>query len=142
LALWSNYPYQAQARKCNSTALKIKNSPAYLTGYKYVKAGDVAAIMKAVDEGVVSAALYSECPEFRFYNGAIIQDSTGACATQGVDHAINIVGYGTESGIDYWLVRNSWDTIWGDAGYAKIERGKNVLRLETHVAQIQIQLAK
>ena len=33
------------------------------------------------------------------------------------------VGYGTEDGTDYWLVKLSWGTTWGDAGFMKIERG-------------------
>ena len=34
-----------------------------------------------------------------------------------------IVGYGTDenSGLDYWLCKNSWSTTWGDYGYVKIE---------------------
>ena len=47
------------------------------------------------------------------------------------DHEVVIVGYGTESGIDYWIVRNSWNTNWGENGYFKIKRGVNQCQIES-----------
>lgn len=46
-------------------------------------------------------------------------------------HAVKIVGWGTESGSDYWLVANSWNTNWGDEGFFKISRGDNQCGIET-----------
>jgi len=39
------------------------------------------------------------------------------------NHAVVITGWGTENGIDYWKVRNSWGSDWGDNGYIKVKRG-------------------
>ena len=46
------------------------------------------------------------------------------------DHAISLVGYGTESGTKYWIGRNSWGTFWGYEGYFRLVRGTNNLGIE------------
>merc|ERR1719183_299712 len=46
-------------------------------------------------------------------------------------HAVKVIGWGTESGTDYWLVANSWATTWGDQGFFKIKRGVDECNIET-----------
>jgi len=53
-----------------------------------------------------------------YESGVYPAESCGAT----IDHAVVLVGYGTDDGQDYYLVRNSWGESWGDGGYIKIER--------------------
>ena len=39
------------------------------------------------------------------------------------------IGYGTEDGDDYWLVKNSWGSGWGGSGYIKLVAGKDLCGL-------------
>jgi len=50
-----------------------------------------------------------------------------------IDHIMEITGWGESAdGSKYWVVRNSWGTYWGVAGWFKLERGKNSLLIEEH----------
>jgi len=63
------------------------------------------------------------------YTGGIFNDTTGA---MGLDHEIEIVGYGSENGVPYWLCRNSWGTYWGENGWFRVIRGTNNLGIEAN----------
>jgi hypothetical protein len=52
-----------------------------------------------------------------YYESGIINDES--CGER-TNHAIVAVGWGTEDGEDYFIVRNSWGASWGDDGYGKI----------------------
>ena len=59
---------------------------------------------------------------FGEYSGGVY----AGCTSTDTNHAVTVVGYGTEDGVDYWLVKNSWGDSWGDSGYIKVQRGVNM----------------
>ena len=50
--------------------------------------------------------------------------------------AVELIGYGTENGEDYWLVKNSWNEEWGDGGTFKIARGNDECGIESSASAI------
>lgn len=69
--------------------------------------------------GSVTAA-FTVYEDFLTYKSGIYTHKSGSALG---GHAVKIVGYGNESGQNYWLVANSWNSDWGDNGYFKIAEG-------------------
>lgn len=66
--------------------------------------------------------------DFMDYSEGIYTSTTCKNGASDVNHAVLAVGYGTDNdtGMDYWIVKNSWGTEWGDKGFFKIERNVNM----------------
>ncbi|XP_065215930.1 procathepsin L-like [Planococcus citri] len=69
-------------------------------------------------------AVINDSPSFKGYNGGIYKDEE--CGKSAGEHNVLIVGYNEEKGEKYWIVKNSWGEDWGDKGYIKIARDKNI----------------
>ncbi|CAL5204696.1 unnamed protein product [Lathyrus oleraceus] len=111
-----DYPYRAVDGKCDQN--KKNARVVTIDDYEQVPANDELALKKAVANQPISVAIEAAGREFQLYVSGIF---TGKCGTS-LDHGVAAVGYGTENGVDYWIVRNSWGKSWGEAGYVKMER--------------------
>jgi C1A family cysteine protease len=113
------YPYEGTQSTCryNSSKVVFKN-----LGWVSLTANDNVRLAAAVATRPVSAAVQADASVFQFYTGGII-DGT-ACGTS-LNHGILIVGYGTENGKDYWIIKNSWGTSWGEGGYVRIAKNNS-----------------
>lgn len=93
-----------------------------LEEYGTVK-GDDAIMAEIYARGPVSAYINALCLEDPVYTGGVIMYDT--CTTTSTNHAIQLNGWGTENGTDYWIGRNSWGTYWGEQGFFRVVRGGN-----------------
>uniref|UniRef100_A0A3Q0SEZ4 Cathepsin L.1 n=1 Tax=Amphilophus citrinellus TaxID=61819 RepID=A0A3Q0SEZ4_AMPCI len=116
-----SYPYEAKDGQCRYNP---GNIGAKCTGYVDVNKGDEDALKEAVATiGPVSVAIDASRPSFQFYNSGIYDEP--ACSSTSLSHAMLVVGYGTENGQDYWLVKNSFGLGWGENGYIRMSRNKS-----------------
>jgi cathepsin L len=117
----ASYPYTGQDGKCHATT---KDVGATLKSWVDIPANDEKALQDAVaSKGPVSVAIDATF-FLQFYNGGIFNDPI--CTATSLNHGVTAVGYGSENGKDYWLVKNSWGASWGEKGYFRMLRGKNL----------------
>jgi len=102
-----------------------KNLAKYQTGAKVsnvvvARKCDTTTLKQMIHQyGHAMISVYAGTP-FDNYRGQVLE----TCRNDvGTNHAVLAVGYGTENGVDYWLVKNSWGDRWGESGYIKIKVG-------------------
>merc|ERR1712226_512998 len=98
---YDSYPYVSGSTKKAETELTAALS-------------QVGPVGIAIDAGGIG---------FQLYSGGVYVSNT--CSSSRLNHAVTAVGYGNLDGQDYFTVKNSWGTGWGDAGYILMARGRN-----------------
>lgn len=89
-----------------------------------LESGNEYALQEAVSKvGPIAVYIYSNIPSFLMLKDEVFYHPDCVNAKT-FDHAVLVVGYGTQNGQDYWLIKNSWGTSWGVQGYGKIARNK------------------
>jgi KDEL-tailed cysteine endopeptidase len=119
ITLEEDYQYQAANQTCQADSYQPVGR---ISGYVDVPENSSAQLKAAVAQQPVSVAIDAGSFAFQFYISGVLDDSE--CGTQ-LSHGVLAVGYGNEDGKDYWLVKNSWGTWWGEEGYVKIFRQDN-----------------
>ncbi|KAK4477020.1 hypothetical protein RD792_016222 [Penstemon davidsonii] len=111
-----DYPYRATDGTCDQYRKNAK--VVSIDNYEDVPEDDEQSLKKAVAHQPISVAIEAGGRAFQLYHSGVF---TGHCGTA-LDHGVTAVGYGTENGKDYWIVRNSWGPSWGENGYIRLER--------------------
>ncbi|CAF1438778.1 unnamed protein product [Adineta steineri] len=119
----SSYPYTAVDQTCvfNPTETTVQ-----VCDFVDIASGDEVALQQAVATiGPISVAIDAGRSSFQFYQSGVYNEPTCLQRIFELDHAVLLIGYGTDGNHDYWLVKNSWSTDWGDQGYMKMTRNQN-----------------
>ncbi|KAK8913935.1 Oryzain alpha chain [Platanthera zijinensis] len=111
-----DYPYQVRDGRCD---IYRRNAHVVtIDGYEDVPANDEKSLQEAVANQPVSVAIEGSGRAFQLYSSGIFSEKCGV----NLDHGVTAVGYGVENGKEYWIVKNSWGTDWGEDGYIRLAR--------------------
>ena len=118
----SAYPYTGRRGLCRAN--RCSPAPnAKIAGYANVATNE-NALGAALDRQPIAIALDADSRDFQYYRSGVL---CSASCGRDLNHALVLTGYGTsEKGVDYWRIKNSWGTSWGDRGYINLCRNRNM----------------
>merc|ERR1712142_42531 len=114
-----NSPGGSDPKTCHKPYKSFSQGAAITDGY-WTMNGDEETLKRLVVENGAVLTFIKAHEGFGNYKGGVFE---GCEPNVKPDHAVAVVGYGTENGQDYWLVKNSWGTSKGENGYYKLQRG-------------------
>ncbi|XP_029355651.1 cathepsin L1 isoform X2 [Echeneis naucrates] len=105
---------------------------AHIKDYRFIPKGDEQALADAVATiGPITVAIDADHSSFLFYSSGIYDEPQ--CNPNNLSHAVLLVGYGSEGGQDYWIIKNSWGSSWGEGGYMRMIRdGRNTCGIASY----------
>jgi cathepsin L len=122
MTLARDYPYEGSETQCKRENFAVKDIR--LAGYRKIARGSETDLKDAVAQRPVAVGIDAHHPAFKLYSSGVFD--IDYCTTH-LTHAVLVVGYGTsDDGKDYWLLQNSWGKHWGEDGWGKLARGKNM----------------
>ncbi|XP_025016750.1 cysteine proteinase 3-like isoform X2 [Tetranychus urticae] len=110
--------------KCRYTT---SNKGASISSFVNVPEADEKSLLSAVAERVVSAAI--DAHPVQDYESGIFNTDECSSDPEDLDHGVVIVGYGSEDGTPYWILKNGWGEDFGLSGYFRMYRGNNMCRI-------------
>ncbi|XP_055970609.1 dipeptidyl peptidase 1 [Sorex fumeus] len=131
------YPYTGVDSPCKQreNCIRYYTSEYHYVGGFYGGCNEALMKLELVRHGPMAVA-FEVYDDFLHYRKGVYQH-TGLRDPfnpfELTNHAVLLVGYGTDphTGLDYWIVKNSWGTAWGEDGYFRIRRGNDECAIES-----------
>lgn len=114
--LEDDYKYTATEETCQFNKYSQVGSVSSYVNVVKDDENDLAA--KVETYGPIAVAVDASHVSFQTYSTGIYDER--ACSPGNINHAVGCVGFGSQDGTKYWIVRNSWGAAWGESGYMKM----------------------
>ena len=111
-----NYPYEGKDSNCRKTKKDLQS----IISYSFIKPANNQGLMKALNKNPVSVAIEVQHDFMHYKSGVYKNDDCGSA----LNHGVLAVGYNNVVENGFFIVKNSWDVTWGDAGYVKMAIGR------------------
>jgi len=119
----ADYPYSSDLMQHNSAKPLSVAPDLGLTAWVNAQtASEDQFAANVAAYGPLAALVYADQP-WQSYSSGIL--TAAQCGTGAVNHAVVIVGFAA----NYWIIRNSWGTTWGESGFIRIERGTGACQI-------------
>lgn len=126
-----DYPYFGFAMPC---AMNASYEVAKVTGYVNISQNESDIAQNLYTSGPLSTAVNGDW--LQFYKKGVV--SPVICAKNKLNHAVALVGFGSEEDkgkeVDYWIAKNSWGSGWGEEGFFRIKRGVGMCGINLNVS--------
>ena len=115
IASEADYGYKGYEQTCKASS---KERVEHMGGYHEVPMYDNNDMLKSILQQPMSIVVDASSSAFRYYKSGVVDRNCGTA----INHGVMLVGAGTQDGIDFWKIKNSWGAGWGDDGFIKILR--------------------
>jgi len=124
----ASYPYTARNGACHDNGPKA----AIIESWGMAISNPATLTIQTALYNIGPLSICVDAQTWQSYRGGII---TGNCGTN-LDHCVQLIGWGVESNIPYWIIRNSWGIGWGEEGYLRVEAGKGLCGIALEVTYV------
>lgn len=116
------YPYEGVDDDCQYDP---KSVGAHLKAFTDIKSGSEKDLESAISTiGPISVAIDAGHQSFQFYSSGVYNEPNCGSSEQSLNHGVTAVGYGSQNAKEYYIVKNSWGTTWGNKGYILMSKNK------------------
>jgi C1A family cysteine protease len=130
-----DYTYTGSDDDCKYNSTQVK---AHVTGYRFAASQNETEIAQMLFEtGPLAIAINATPLQFYFW-GVFDPWFTWICDPSSLNHGVLIVGYGNNGSKDFWIVKNSWGSWWGESGYFRIVKGSGACGVNTYVISADV----